>query len=331
MIIPKPSSKPMRENSLIKNGGYFWCLSVILFGLLLTACGSLPSAKNTETETFKMTWEGYERSYLVHLPPKEKMNAPIPVLFNLHGGGGTARGNIGLTFGRFNELADRDGFLVVYPNAIEKNWNDGRPLDLVKAWKENIDDVGFISAIVEELKKNYTIDDDRIFTCGMSNGGFMSSRLLCDRADLFRGGAILTATLSTDYLPQCDPSSPVAVMIMNGTDDKLAPYEGGQIKVFNRKRGEIVPTDDYVDFWREKNGCSEAKSEEHIDRKDDGTSVSIQRYEQCSPQGPVVLYTIHGGGHTWPGGKQYLGERLIGKTSREINACDVIWEFFKRL
>ncbi len=286
---------------------------------------------NTKATTHSMTWDGYERSYLVHLPPKDKRKGPLPVIFNLHGGGGTARGAIGLTFGRFNDLADEDGFIVVYPNAIKKNWNDGRKLDQVKAWKENIDDVGFIAAIIETLKKEHNIDDQRIFTTGMSNGGFMSSRLLCDRADLFRGGAIVTATLSKDYMPACQPSREMAVLIMNGTDDPLVPYNGGPIKIFNRERGQIVSTDAYVDFWKTRNECSSMAEEDFIDKEDDGTSISIQKYRNCAGNGALVLYKITGGGHTWPDGKQYLGERLIGKTSKEINACDVIWAFFKSL
>ncbi|MGB5665942.1 MAG: PHB depolymerase family esterase, partial [Maribacter sp.] len=274
----------------------------------------------------------YEREYLVHLPPKEKMNAPVPLLFHLHGGGGTAKGTVGLTFGRFNELADRDGFIVVYPNAVEKNWNDGRKLDAVKAWKENIDDVGFIVAIVNALKKEYNIDTSRIFTTGMSNGGFMSSRLLCDRADIFRGGAILTASISADYLPKCKPELPTAVMVMNGTDDPLVPYDGGQIKVFKKNRGEIISTNEIMDFWKEKNGCTVKKNTVALhDSKADDTSVIVEEYSNCQDRGALVLYTIKGGGHTWPGGKQYLGERWIGKTNRDIVACDVIWEFFKTL
>ena len=279
-----------------------------------------------------MTWKGYERSYLVHLPPEAKMQGPLPILLHLHGGGGTAQSNMVLTFGRFNELADRDGFIVVYPNAVEKNWNDGRKSNLVKAWQENIDDVGFIAAIIDELKAKYNIDKERMFTTGMSNGGFMSSRLLCDRADLFRGGAILTASLSRDYLPNCNPSKAVAVMLMNGTDDPLVPYDGGQIKVFNKTRGEIISTDEWIAFWEAKNECNTKLAKRQLaDKAADGTRVEVEEYTDCKDDGALILYRIKGGGHTWPGGKQYLGERLIGKTSRDIVACDVIWEYFKSL
>ena len=305
--------------------------SLTILGLNFNAC-SPSRGINTNDLTQKMEFDGRERNYIVHLPPKEKMNAPVPLLFHLHGGGGTAKGTAGLTFGRFNALADQDGFIVVYPNAINKNWNDGRKLEGELAWKEDIDDVGFITAIVNEVKQKYNIDESRIFTTGMSNGGFMSSRLLCDRADIFRGGAILTASLSKDYMPKCNPDKPVAVMVMNGTDDPLVPYDGGQVKVFRKTRGEIVSTDEIVAFWKTENGCEVKQDKIELPNSvDDGTTVSITKYTNCKEQGALVLYTVNGGGHTWPGGKQYLGERWIGKTNRDIVACDVIWDFFKAL
>lgn len=310
-----------------------WLLaSVTFFGLHFNACAPTRSPKNTTDQNHTIHFKGYDRHYIVHIPPAEKLLKPVPLLFNLHGGGGTAKGTAKLTFGRFNDLADRDGFIVVYPNAIDKNWNDGRTLEDVNAWKENIDDVGFITAIVDEMKQKYQIDTTRIFTTGMSNGGFMSSRLLCDAADIFRGGAILTASLSKDYLPLCNPQKPVAVMVMNGTDDPLVPYDGGPVKVFRKTRGDIVSTDDYVRFWKEKNSCTTIKNTVQLpDIADDGTTVSVEEYGDCDTQGALVLYKVNGGGHTWPGGKQYLGERWIGKTNRDIVACDVIWEFFKTL
>lgn len=312
-------------------------LTTLLLGLsiafFLQSCGSISNQEiNDDGTTFTMDWDGYERLYLVHFPPKEKMTKALPVLFHIHGGGGTAKTTPSLTLGRFNDLADKEGFIVVYPEGVDKNWNDGRKLEGEQAWEEDIDDVGFIVAIVEQLKKDYSIDSDKVFTSGMSNGGFMSSRLICDRSDIFSGAAIVTATLSTDYLPKCNPTNPVAVMIMNGTEDKLVPYDGGEIKVFKKRRGVIVSTNDYVDFWKNKNACTEKIPTVTLpDVYDDGTIVSIDTYENCQQGGALVLYKIEGGGHSWPGGKQYLGEWLIGKTSNEINACDEIWNFFKNL
>ena len=262
------------------------------------------------------------------------MTEPVPLLFHLHGGGGTGRGTPGLTFERFNELADEKGFIVLYPDAIAKNWNDGRTEHL-KEENVGVDDVGFIVAIIDLLKKKYQIDEDRIFTTGMSNGGFMSTRLLCDRPDLFRGGAILTASISEDYVENCNPDRPVAVLVMNGTDDPIVPYAGGDVKLFKngKSRGKILSNDDYLELWKEKNGCTEQQPAVHLPNKDpeDGTTVTVTTYTNCKTGGALKFYKIEGGGHTWPGGKQYLGKRVIGNTSYDINACDEIWGFFTSL
>ena len=281
-----------------------------------------------------LTWQERERTYWLHLPPKSKMEGPLPILFHLHGGGGTGKATPRLTYQRFNKIADREGFIVVYPDAIAKNWNDGRTENL-KPENVGVDDVGFIVAIINRLKNEYNIDSSKIFTTGMSNGGFMSSRLLCDRADLFRGGAVLTASLSVDYFAKCDPQRPVAVLVMNGTDDPIVPYTGGVVRLFKwgKSRGKILSNDDYIQFWKEKNGCTEQQPIVELpdQKKRDGTTVSITTYTNCETGGALKFYKINGGGHTWPGGKQYLGKRLIGNTSREINACDEIWDFFSAL
>lgn len=297
---------------------------------LLGATTPVNESKNSLIKR-SIQWQGIERNYLLHLPPVEFMLRSMPVVVNIHGGGGTAKGTSRLNKDRFNELADQEGFIVVYPNAIDKSWNDGRS-QILKPRNKNVDDVGFIAAIIEELKQIYDVDLTRIYATGMSNGGFMTTRLLCDRADLFRGGAVVTASISKEYFPNCAPSQRVGVLVMNGTDDPLVPYDGGQIKVFRKTRGEILSTDDYLNFWITQNQCDTQSTTEMVPdtNTNDGSSVSIQSFE-CDPKYPVVLYKIKGGGHTWPGGKQYLGKRIIGTTNRDINACDVIWDFFKNL
>ncbi len=310
---------------------------LILISLFSLGSFFTPLASKAQTSDLlpqSLTWQNRERTYWIHLPPEAKMQGPLPILFHLHGGGGTGKGTPGLTYRRFNQIADREGFMVVYPDGIDKSWNDGRT-DHLKPENKEVDDVGFIAEIIKRLKETYPIDAERIFTTGMSNGGFMSSRLLCDRADLFRGGAILTASLSEDYLPKCQPEKPVAVLVMNGTDDPLVPYEGGDVRVFKRgkSRGRVISNDDYLAFWKEQNGCTGQEDTVELPnkRKWDGTTVSITTYTNCHTGGALKFYKIIGGGHTWPGGLQYLGKRLIGNTSREINACEEIWAFFSSL
>lgn len=301
----------------------------ISIGSISLTCPSQDGKYTNGLVEEKISWQGMERNYFVHLPLEGKMRNPLPILFMLHGGGGTAKGTVKSIYGRFNTLANQHGFIVVYPNAVKKNWNDGRKSDL-KPGQEKIDDVGFIVEILKSLTEKYNIDQSRIFSTGMSNGGLMTSRLLCDRADLFRGGAILTATLSSHYLSKCDPERPVSVLIMNGTLDPVVPYDGGNIK---RSTTEVVSTDDYVEFWKQINGCVEQQPTINFPdlKRFDGTTVSVDTYTNCEGDGALVLYKIRGGGHTWPGGKQYLPKKMIGNVSRDINACDEIWEFFSSI
>ena len=296
----------------------------------MLACHSGTYKRHAQNlQEFTINHDGYQRSYFIYVPNKPGINGKIPLLFALHGGGGTAKGMPGFTLGRFHELAEEHGFIVVYPQGVEKQWNDGRKGDQVKAWKENIDDVGFLVGVVKKLEEEYPIDKGRVFTCGISNGGFMSTRLACERPDVFKGAAIVTATISKDFYPYCKPQLPTAVLIMNGTEDKLVPYQGGTIKILGKTRGEVLSTDDYVAFWRDQNQCqTEMPTANLPDKVDDGTRVEVKEYKDCLDGGGVVLYTVHGGGHTWPGGLQYLGENLVGRTSRDIIACDVVWEYF---
>jgi len=281
----------------------------------------------------EMNWDGYDRTFYIHLPPAEKMNKPLPLVFNLHGGGGRAVTTPKLIFNRFNQLADRDGFIVIYPQGVGKQWNDGRKSDQVQAWRENIDDVGFISEIVNVLKSEYTVDMNQIFTTGISNGGFMSTRLACERSDLFRGAAIITAQISEDFLPFCDSPTPMGILIMNGTEDPLVPYDGGEVEVLGKKRGKVISTDNYVSLWKGFNDCKSVEPSVELPNisKRDQSTITKTIYSDCAEGGALELYSVVGGGHTWPGGKQYLPKRLVGYTNRDINACNVIWNFFRSL
>lgn len=302
----------------------------LLFGFKVadtsdTVRSILPAGKLKKVTFY---YQDIKRSYLIYVPVSYNRSKPAPLLFDIHGGGGTARGTIKLTKSGFNQLADEKGFIVVYPNAVKRNWNDGRLKGVAF-----VDDVGFIANIVAKVMNEYNIDSKRIFTTGMSNGGFMSSRLLCERSDIFRGGAIVTATISVDYIDKCSPEYPLGVMIMNGTGDPLVPYTGGQVKVFRKEYGAVVSTDDYVAYWQGVLCNTDAHSSQDLPDYNalDGSTVNVKTFTDCKENTALVLYKIKGGGHTWPGGKQYLKKKIIGMTNRDINACDVIWEFFESL
>lgn len=305
---------------------------ILITMILLGACkAQTPITPTTPTLEHSMHWNGEDRTYYTYAPNIVKSDQSIPMLFALHGGGGTAKTFSDFILGGFDRLAEEHGFIVVYPQGIEKQWNDGRGLRSVRTMRENTDDVGFIVEIIEQLSEEYNIDRSRIFTSGISNGGFMSTRLACDRPDIFKGAAIVTASISEAYLPKCKPSTPISMIIFNGTEDELVPYDGGHVRVLGRRRGRVLSTDDYVNFWKEKNQCKQFNETIALpDIAEDGTTVSLTSYSDCNGDAKVSLYTIHGGGHTWPSGKPYL-PRIAGKVSEDINACDAIWEFFSTL
>lgn len=287
---------------------------------------------------YTFEWQGYERSYWLYRPTPKRLGEAVPLVFVIHGGGGYAKNMPKFTKSRFNRLADQDGFLVVYPQGLGNQWNDGRDpkkypaLAKLRTWKENTDDVGFLLEIIEKLAKAYPINREKIFVCGNSNGGFMSNRLICDRPDVFRGAGVITATMDESYLPKCQPSRSAGLVIMNGTEDGAIPLEGGSLKVYGSYRGEVMAATNYVDFWVKHNNCQTLKDIIAIpDQDGDGTHVTVEEYTDCDDNSRVVFYTVHGGGHTWPGAKSPLYEMLAGKTTLEINACDILWEFFQTL
>ncbi|MBN2077840.1 MAG: hypothetical protein JW838_02670 [Spirochaetes bacterium] len=300
--------------------------------ILLCALALLPSMKGVPSgkcRAIEVNHGGRERGALLYVPARP-LAGNVPLLLVLHGGGGKGRGMISLTRGRFNELAERDGFLVAYPDGIGRHWNDFRDDPIDYAHRNNIDDVGFIRALIDAIAARHPVDGKRVFATGISNGGFMCYRLACELGDRIRGVAVVTANHPEGAKERCRPARPVSVMILNGTEDPLVPYHGGHVTVLKRKRGAIVSTDETVAFWAGANACSAAPRREALPDADPGDGTRIERitYRDCGEGTSVILYRIIGGGHTWPGGKPYLSERIVGRVSRDIAACDVIWKFF---
>ncbi len=237
---------------------------------------------------------------------------------------------LGLTKGGFNALADQKGFFVAYPEGIRGNWNDFRSDPIDYAHRENLDDAGFISALIDKLASEYPVDAQRVFATGISNGGFMSLRLACELSEKIRGIAAVTATHPVEAEGKCRPSRPMNIMIINGTTDPLVPYNGGYVEAFGTRRGKVLSTEDTLRFWVEAGKCTVAPVIEDLpdNNSNDGTRVRKISYLSCSGNARVVLYSILGGGHTWPGGRQYLSKRLVGVASQQVDACVLIWDFF---
>jgi len=280
--------------------------------------------------------DSLKRSFRVHTPSDFKRNEQLPLVIALHGRGGNARSMILLTRKGFNRLSERDRFLVVYPDGIDRNWNDGRMDEEAndRAHRDNIDDVGFISALIDSLITDYNVDPKRIYVTGISNGAIMSYRLACELSDKITAIAPVDGNMPLYILPGCSPSRPISVLAINSTDDPLVPYNGGEIhgSIRRIKLGKVLSADESVMFWVKRDTCSllPVITEEPDWDPEDGTRVRKILYPNGAEGTEVILYTIEGGGHTWPGGIQYLPVWIIGKTSWDIDANEVIWDFFKR-
>lgn len=260
---------------------------------------------------------GIDRTYKVHVPP----GAPLGLVLNLHGGGGTGIGQEGLT--EFDAVADAHQLLVVYPDGYEKSWADGRGAS--PADRRHVDDVGFLVALAGKLQNDYGIAPGHVFVTGMSNGAFMSNRLACERADVFAAVAPVAGTLGVGVA--CNPSRPVSVLEAHGTADPLVPFKGGEV----RGRGgasHAISANSMADKWRSADGCQGDPSAQVLPGVGDGTVVRRFDSASCAASSEVVFYQIDGGGHTWPGGKQYLPKAVIGSTTGALDGSEVIAQFF---
>jgi polyhydroxybutyrate depolymerase len=225
-------------------------------------------------------------------------------------------------------MAEAEGFLVACPEGVENHWNDGRANDRSRAHIEDIDDVGFLLELIERISISHNVDRERIFVTGASNGGMMSLRMACEASDVVAAVGAVIASLPADL--KCKPANPISVMLMNGTEDPLVPWDGGQVRFFRQQLGEVLSTPDTVTFWVTANGCdSDAQSVElpDFDPSDD-TRIGVDSYSGCDDDVSVILYTVYGGGHTLPGSTQYVPKFIIGRVSEDLHAGEVIWQFF---
>jgi len=267
---------------------------------------------------------GLQRTFVFHTPQGYKPNKLYPLLIALHGNLGTGINMAKTT--NFDAIADCEGFIVVYPDGIDRSWNDGRRV--TKAAKQSVDDVQFISDLIDHFQRNFSIDACRIYSVGMSNGAKMTYRVACELPNKISAAAAVAGSLPAVVLNECASSQGLKLLIMHGTDDPIAPFKGGSSAIVG-SRGVNLSIPKTVGFWAQKNNCQMLPRMSLIGRNpNDGTSVSVANYFGCKPGKELIVYSINGGGHTWPGGDVLLPAKLVGVTSNEISASEVIWNFF---
>ena len=299
------------------------CLAVAGIALLLSCAAAnadLNAPAPTLAETGSLEVGGRQRTYQWHAP---NLTGKLPLLIALHGGNGSGQGMRSLT--GLDALADRYGFVVAYPDGLYKNWADGR--GTTDAERAGVNDVQFISSLIAQFVGTGRVQASRVYVAGISNGGMMTARLACEVPGI-AAVAMVAATMPEALSTTCNPARAVPLMLVHGTEDRLVPAAGGNLPVGDG--GRVLSVQATIAHWRSLNGCTQAPTSSVLDAANDGTRTTLERYQGCRDQTEVVLYRVEGGGHTWPGGLQYLPERLIGKTSRDFDAGETAWAFFKR-
>jgi polyhydroxybutyrate depolymerase len=274
--------------------------------LLLAVAACRPRGDST------VVVDGRERTYELFVPTD---TPGLPLLIALHGRGSTGKQLERET--RFDAIAAREYFVVVYPDGVNHRWNDGR----IDHDTPGVDDVAFIRSLIDELAARHAIDRGRVFATGMSNGAMMSYRLACELGGTIAAIAPVAGNLNTTIAPSCRPQVPVSVLAINGDADPIVRYDG--------EVGELLGAVASTERLAALDGCGPAGAA--IDEPDldptDGTRSRHVDYG-CAPPVAVELVTVLGGGHTWPGASQYLPKAAIGPVGRDFSASERIWAFF---
>jgi polyhydroxybutyrate depolymerase len=269
-----------------------------------------------------------ERRYLLYAPARPAASPALLILF--HGSFGnpaTIRRDTGFGFDR---LADRDGFIVAYPQSYEGNWNDCRKAARYPARTLDIDDVRFFEALVSSLRREHGIDPARVFVAGYSNGGHFVFRLALERPDRIAGAAVFAASLPTDDNNGCAArGTPPPILLVDGTDDPINPYEGGKVTLFGfGNRGTVRSAGASAAWFARATGAA-GPAIASVPARANGDSTWVERSEWRAGKSEVVLLTVHGGGHVIPQAA-YRPRRILGGVTTAIDGPSEAWAFFRR-
>jgi polyhydroxybutyrate depolymerase len=248
--------------------------------------------------------------------------APAPTVIVLHGATATAERTAQAS--GFAEAAAAQGFVSVFPQGINRQWNDGR-----EGHTSAVDDVGFLRRLVDELVRRGVADPARIYLAGISNGGMMTFRMLCDSAELFAGAATIIANMPAGIGERCTLRQPMRTVMFNGTADPLVPYAGGVVG-FAGKRGLVWGAERTAEFVAHANQCAGAETAP-LPAQSSTASVHVTRlaWTSCRSGESVTLYRLEGGGHQVPG-RPTLFPRLLGLSTQDIRAAETALAFLAR-
>ncbi len=294
---------------------------------LVAALGMLPAG----THRLTLSHGGLSRAYLIHVPAGAA--GPLPVVLSLHGGG--SHGAAQEHYSGLDRVADREGFLAVYPDGTGRlsrmlTWNAGTCCGTAPL--RGVDDVGFIRTLIDDLARRTPIDRTRIYATGMSNGAMMAYRLAAEAPALV---AAIASVAGSMVLARFHPTLPVSVMHIHSVDDPRALYAGGLGPPFpmTATRVEHPPVEVQLAKWIAHDGCPSTPTIEKAlvgrpGTADDGSTATKLSYTPCRIGASVVLWKLTGSGHVWPGSDTKL-EGILGRPTHLIDANEEAWAFFR--
>lgn len=281
-----------------------------------------------QTIEYTLDHQDVERSYKLFVPEHYDSDEVGHLILVLHGGGMTSSDMINHTGQRFNELVEAHmlNVLVVYPSGIGRGWNDGRIREGQVAYEKGIDDVSFLLTLAETLAIEYNIVSDELYIAGFSNGAGMAYRLACESSDEVVAIAPVANTIASTLT--CEPEHSVAILSIVGDEDPILPLSGGDLYYWDIPLGSVLSLDDTLLLWHEVNGCDGYTSPVILPDSDPDDETTISKITAVNCEKLIQSMIIHGGGHTWAGSPLYMPEDEFGRRSNDIDASDMIFEFF---
>jgi polyhydroxybutyrate depolymerase len=285
-----------------------------LIHLLVLLCVSTSALAQVKTLVHK----DEKRKYIVYTPATyaSQPERRFPVVFNFHGGGMSMAEQ--MLYTQMNRAAERHQFIVVYPQGIKQDWNVGFGMPYL----EGSDDIGFIDALLARLKQDFRVDGQRVYATGLSRGGFFTLRIAANLPHLFAAVASVGAPMPEPVIQHHAKPGKVGMLLMHGTADQVVAYGG--------KPGAYLSAEDTYRYWLKQNGIEGAPAAARRVDGDAGDGTEASHLEQGNGGQSVALVTIKDGGHTWAGADAFNIGLPIGKTSRDIDANEVIWQFLSK-
>lgn len=269
----------------------------------------------SKAQTCTLMFDSTEVTYIVHLPKGYVNTRTYPLVVNFHGLGSKATKH--QKYCKMDKVADKEGFIVVYPQSYHIGWNAG--LGFV-SYTHGVDDIAFLNAMLDTLESTYSIDETRIYTAGVSLGGTFNYRIACEMSNRIAAIASVSGLMSDSTYANCDTKRTIPILHIHGTSDHIMKYNGME---------QANGAEDGVKLWAYRNQCEKPDTIEIPNRKKtDFSKVLFIRYSNCANGSQVWFYKIKHGGHTWPGGAEIF--KLMGRRNQDINGSQAIWDFFKQ-